>query len=262
MQNLPNLSTFELSKKNVMITGASKGLGAVCAEYFIAQGSNVCIVASNLEKAQTIRSKAPTPQNHLALSIDYFDLKSIQATTKEALNFFSNKIDVILHTAGGGMGLKEPLINGNDLHKLYMLNIGAAAEINSIVVPYMIAQRKGNLVHVGSIAGKEAVGSVGYNTVKAGLNAYVKSLGRELAKDEVIACGFNPGGFMAPENSMARLQNNHPEAFRHFVETRLPRGRVGEASELLPLVHLLSTKAASMMIGSMVSIDAGEGKGY
>jgi len=118
------------------------------------------------------------------------------------------------------------------------------------------------LVHVGSIASSEGVGSVGYNTVKAALAAYVRSLGRELNRFNVIATGILPGGFIAPENAMARLQEANPGAYGSFIEERLPRQIMGEAKELIPMLLLLCSKGASMMGGCLVPIDAGEGRAY
>jgi 3-oxoacyl-[acyl-carrier protein] reductase len=146
--------------------------------------------------------------------------------------------------------------------KLFALNLGAAAEVNRLVAPEMMERRSGNLVHVGSIASSEGVGSVGYNTVKAALAAYVRSLGRELNRFNVIATGILPGGFISPGNAMARLQESNPEVYGSFIEDRLPRQIMGDADELIPMLLLLCSKGASMMGGCLVPIDAGEGKAY
>lgn len=153
-------------------------------------------------------------------------------------------------------------MNPDDFLKLFKLNLAAAAEINRLVVPDMRKRRRGNLVHVGSIASSEAVGSVGYNTVKAALAAYVRTLGRELAGSEIIVTGILPGGFLAPENSMERLSARKPEAMEKFIRERLPRKRIGRAEELIPMILLLCSDAASMMAGCLVPMDAGEGKTY
>jgi len=130
------------------------------------------------------------------------------------------------------------------------------------VAPEMKERRSGNLVHVGSIASSEGVGSVGYNTVKAALAAYVRSLGRELNRFNVIATGILPGGFISPGNAMARLQEANPEAYGSFIDDRLPRQIMGDAEELIPMLLLLCSEGASMMGGCLVPIDAGEGRAY
>ena len=117
-------------------------------------------------------------------------------------------------------------------------------------------------MHVGSIASGEVSGSVGYNTVKAALAGYVRSLGRELSKSGLVVTGILPGGFYAPGNSWERLEKKNQEAVQQFIEDRLPRGSLGQAEELIPMIRLLCSDDASMMAGCLVPIDAGEGVRY
>jgi len=189
------------------------------------------------------------------------EVEDIESSVVKAREFLGG-IDVVLHAVGGGLGMRDDLLMPGDFSKLFALNLGAAAEINRLVAPEMKERRSGNLVHVGSIASGEAVGSVGYNTVKAALAAYVRSLGRELNRFNVIATGILPGGFIAPENAMARLQQSNPEAYDNFVQERLPRQIMGDAQELIPMLLLLCSSDASMMGGCLVPIDAGEGRAY
>ena len=149
-----------------------------------------------------------------------------------------------------------------ELYALFMTNLGGAIEINRRFAPRMMAEKYGRIVHVCSIASGEAVGSVGYNTVKAALGAYIRSLGRELAPYGVVVTGVAPGGFQAPGNSMERLKEKNPEAYADFSKNRLPRGFMGKAEELLPLLKYLTSPDASMMGGCVVPIDAGEARYY
>ncbi len=211
----------------ILITGASRGLGLVLAE----------------------------------------DLKDHEITRYKG-QYFSPPVydqgpqDAIVHCAGGGMGHKDSLIRYSQLFELWMLNIGAAAEINRALIPDMITRKSGRVIHVLSIASGEAVGSVGYNTVKTALAGYVRSLGRELAGTGVVVCGVSPGAFSAPNNAMERLEKNHPAAYQEFLEKRLPRGVMGQAQELLPLIRLLLSEGGSMFGGCVLPVDAGEGHYY
>ena len=126
----------------------------------------------------------------------------------------------------------------------------------------MIKEKSGRVIHVGSTSSQEATGSVAYNTVKASLAAYVRSLGRELAHTGVVVCGLLPGAFYAPGNSWRRLEANKPEVVEQFVESNLPRKKIAEAKEVVSLIQFLAGEGASMMSGCCVPIDAGEGKSY
>jgi len=250
-----------MRNKRVLVTGASKGLGAVAAKAFAERGARIVLIARSQDKLEAVRLSCKSPEKHLSIPVDLLGMKEIQPAVLRAKDFLGG-IDVVLHAAGGGLGLKDDLLMHKDFSKLFALNLGAVAEINRLVVPEMKERRSGNLVHVGSIASSEGVGSVGYNTVKAALAAYVRSLGRELNRFNVIATGILPGGFIAPENAMARLQKTNPEAYGRFIEERLPRKIMGEAKEIIPMLLLLCSEGASMMGGCLVPIDAGEGRAY
>ncbi len=250
-----------MHNKRILITGASKGLGAVAAQAFAERGARLVLIARSQDKMEQVRQSCKDPDRHLSIPVNLLEMKEIQPVVHQATEFLGG-IDVVLHAAGGGLGLKDELLMHEDFLKLFALNLGAAAEINRLVAPEMKERHSGNLVHVGSIASSEGVGSVGYNTVKAALAAYVRSLGRELNRFNIIATGILPGGFISLGNSMARLQEVNPEAYQKFIDERLPRKVMGDARELIPMLVLLCSEDASMMGGCLVPIDAGEGRAY
>jgi len=251
----------EFEDKNILITGASKGLGYVCAQEFEKQGAQLVMVARSSSKLEQLKSTFSNPAKHLVFSADLLSCDSIQSLVKKGFEH-SGGFDIVLHVLGGGYGFRDPLITWEQLNTLHKLNLGVAAEINRLVVPEMVEKNYGRLLHVGSIASQEATASVGYNTVKSALAAYVRSLGRELAKSGVVVSGILPGAFYAPENSWERLKTIKPEVVKKFIEKNLPRKRIAEVDELLPLIFFLAGKGASMMSGCCVPIDAGEGKVY
>ena len=252
---------IDLKNKKIIITGASKGLGAVCAKALAQHDATLVLLARSKEKLEAVQASCKSSKKHLILAADLTDMKKLPVTIKKARDFLGG-VDVVLHVLGGGLGLRDPLLHFSDLLKLFTLNIGVAAEINRLVFPEMKQKGSGNLVHVASIASTEATGSVGYNTVKSALAAYVRSFGREAAKEGVIVNGILPGGFYAPENSWARLESKKPEVVKKFIHTYLPRGHLGQAEEVVPMVLLLCSNLASMTGGCLIPLDAGEGRAY
>ena len=86
---------------------------------------------------------------------------------------------------GGGLGYRDPLIKLNNFIDLFMINIGIASEINSKILENL-DPRSSYVVHIGSTASSEAIGSVGYNSVKAAIVAYVKSLAINLIERKFL----------------------------------------------------------------------------
>ena len=252
---------FNLNNKGIIITGASKGLGAVCAKALAKEGARLVLFARSYELLEQTRNACANNQKHLSIAVDLTSAPALGAAIVKAEDFLQ-KVDVVLHVAGGGLGLRDPFISSLDLDQLLTLNLKVPVEINRLILPQMIHNKKGNIVHIGSTASTEAVASVGYNTVKGALAAYVRSLGREVAGSGVIVTGILPGGFYAPGNSWERLEKNKPEVVKQFIKQRLPRGFLGTAEELIPMILLLCSDSASMMGGCLVPIDAGEGRTY
>jgi len=251
----------DLRGKNVIVTGASRGLGAKTCELLALKGANIAMLARSLKDMRKLKNKIKNSKKHICIKVDFEQNDQIETAIKEAQKFLK-KIDIVLHIAGGGYGLSDPLINNNDINKLLQINLLAAMEINRIVVSTKKKNKTLKLIHVGSISSYEATGSVGYNLSKSALATYVRSLGRELYKLNIIVTGIMPGGFIAPNNAMQRLKDKNLRAYNKFIKNRLPRKRMGTTDEILPMLFFLCSKYSSMMGGCMVPIDAGEGKTY
>ena len=247
--------------KKILITGASKGLGAACFLEFAKKGAQLVIAGRTQENLLELIKKTEEPYSHLAITTDLTEESNVHEFVQKGLEFLGG-VDIIIHALGGGYGFSDPILSWKQLDLLHKVNLYAGAEINKFVIPDMIENQSGTIIHVGSIASQEAVGSVGYNTVKASLAAYVRSLGREMASYGIIVTGILPGGFTAPGNAMERLQQNKPEVYETFIQERLPRKKMGSVEEIIPLICLLASNAGSMMSGCCVPIDAGEGKAY
>lgn len=252
---------LNLQNKKILITGASKGLGLVCAKALADNDAHLVLMARTWNKLEEVRLSCKNPEKHLSLALDLTNKKELHEGLITARAFLG-EVDVVLHVVGGGLGLRDSLLGSEDILKLFTLNVAVAAEINKVIVPDMMKRKSGNLVHVGSISSSEATGSVGYNTVKAALAAYVRSLGREIAGSGVIVTGILPGGFYAPENSWERLEVEKPDVVKEYIKERLPRGFMGKAEELIPMMLILCSDAASMMGGCLIPIDAGQGMSY
>jgi 3-oxoacyl-[acyl-carrier protein] reductase len=251
----------EFLGKRIIVTGASRGLGSIVCEALAKRGAKIAMLSRSKKEMDNLKNRLKNPSSHISIKVDLLRNNAIKLAIKKAKKFLK-QIDIVLHVAGGGFGLKEKLIKNEDLKMLLQINLGAAAEINRLVVGGKTKSQFLKLVHIGSIASNEAVASVGYNVSKSALATYVRSLGRELYKSKVIVTGILPGGFIAPGNAMDRLRKKNIKDYKKFIKTRLPRGLMGAADEILPVLLFLCSKHSSMMGGCLVPIDAGEGKAY
>ncbi len=251
-----------MKNKNILITGASKGLGYDLAISLSKDNNKLILISRDIKKLNKLKQRCNNSSKHKVLSTDLLFPDKILAVSKEIKFFFKDKIDIIIHCAGGGLGLKQSNLSNSDLLKLLNLNILSSIEINRLLLPSMLKRKNGKIIHIGSIASIEAVGSLGYNIAKASLNAYVKTLGRELASKKIVVTGIAPGGFISKDNAMDRLKIKNSKAYNVFIKERLPRKKMGQTKEIIPLIKFLCSENSGMMSGCLIPIDGGESKSY
>jgi len=246
--------------KRVLITGASKGLGKAAANAFEKKGARLALAARSDSKLAALKKSFDDPGKHLVFNLDLLDSTNIKKLTSDVIKKWDG-VDVILHCIGGSLGVNETLVDWEDFVKCLKGNIGIASEINRYLAPGMREQSSGSIIHVGSIVGSEARASVPYNTCKAALSGYVRSLGKELAEDGIVVSGILPGAFYGDDNSMFRYEYYKSEEYQEFVKS-LPQGRMPIADEYVPMLFLLANPESKIMSGSLISMDGAQGQAY
>ncbi len=230
--------------------------------FFEQQGYHIILAARSLEELEEIRSSFQNPYNHFVLKLDLLDKKSITIAKKELFKF-TPFVDNVIHCAGGGLGLRRPLLTIEEINQLLAVNLTGGIALNQSLIPLMIEKRKGNVVHIGSTASSYAVASVGYNTVKAALAAYVRYLGREMSTRGVTISGIMPSAFLGHNSAMDRLKENKPDIYEKWFQEHLPNSvPVMNTSQLMPLIQLLISENSHIFAGCMLPVDNGEGVTY
>jgi len=260
---------LNFTNKRILITGASKGLGKAAAIAFEKKGAQLALVARSEDKLEDLKKSFKESEKHLFFSFDLFEPSNIELLAKDILSKWGG-IDVILHCVGGSFQLNESLINWQDFSRSLQGNIGISSEINRLLVPSMKLQCAGNIIHVCSHVASEArgsasvpgsAGSIPYNTAKAALSGYIRSLGKELAENGIIVSGILPGAFYGDDNAMFRFEYYKPTEYHEFVKS-LPQQRMPLADEYIPMLFLLSNPESKIMSGSLITMDGAQGNAF
>lgn len=244
--------------KKILITGATKGLGKEAAIFFASKGYSLILAGRCEKKLSRLIAGLKNKKKHISLLLDLQDIKQIEnlKIDKRFLN-----LHCILHCAGGGLGIKNVNPKSHEFTKVLNVNALSLIQINNKLFQ-ILKKNRGTIVHVGSIASYEAVGSLAYNCAKALLAAYVRTAGREMIKKRIIITGILPGGFIGHNNAMSRLKKNNKKAYNEFINKRLPAQKMFKTSDLMPMIEMMCLKKLYMLAGNLVSMDAGEGKTY
>ncbi len=250
--------------KRVLITGGSRGIGAAIAKDFAQEGCKVSIVSRNEESLkQKIKEIGGKAKGHEYIVSNLRD-KGEPARVAQELIAKHKRVDIVVHNVGGALAQKDPLGKVEDWNAVWQFNVGIAIEMNAILIPPMKKQGWGRVIHISSISGElgdpsleSTGGALAYAAAKAYLNAYVKGLGRAMAKDNVVVTGVMPGVVLSKGKYWEKLKNENPELAEEFLNQYYPIGRFAAAEEISPFVVLLASDKASFAAGSIIPISGG-----
>ena len=249
------------SKKNILITGASYGLGSLIAKELSKEQCNLILVSRSKDKLKKTYNLCAFKKNHHTIISDFQSHESIFEMTKIVAQKFK-KLDIIMHIAGGGLGVKDNFPIRSDYLKVFNLNLFSIFEINRELVPLIKKNRGGTIFHVGSVVANESIGSISYNCAKTALAAYVRTLSKTLSSNKICVTGINPGAFEIEQNAMYRLKKNNLNAYKSFINNRLPSKKMPKGESFIDIIKLLIGKNNMIFSGNMISCDSGEGNFY
>ena len=136
--------------------------------------------------------------------------------------------------------------------------------MNNIFIPHMKKKRSGKIIHISSISAISGGtkmfpygGAAAYTCAKAFLNMYIKVVGREVAKSNIIMNGVMPGPIISKGKHWDRLLKQKPSFVKKYLKQYHASERFGKFDEVSPFVLMLASKYSGYTSGSMISIDGG-----
>ncbi len=252
-------STGEFTGKRVLVTGGTKGAGKAIADRFLRGGATVAITARSTPEEATaahfIRADVSTPEG-TALVID------------EVLQRFQG-VDVVVHNVGGSSAPSGGyLMVTDELWKQAMdENLYPAVRLDRGLLPSMIAQGAGVIIHVSSIQRTMPLydSTLAYAAAKAALTNYSKGLANEVSPKGIRVLTVSPG-FIETDAAtrmiqrMAEKDNSDYTAARQKLMDMLggiPLGRPNRPDEVAELIAFAASDRASAITGTEIVIDGG-----
>ncbi|MBS1946352.1 MAG: SDR family NAD(P)-dependent oxidoreductase [Bacteroidetes bacterium] len=204
--------------KIVFITGATSGFGRATAEKFAASGYDVIITGRRKQKLQEAQTHLSSRYSSKILALE-FDVQNKQAVFSaiEHLPEEWKKIDVLINNAGLALGrdfFDEAALN--DWETMVNTNLSGLLYVSKAVLPYMLKQKKGHIINIGSTAGKEVYekGNV-YCATKFAVNAISQAMRIDLLQHKIKVTSVNPGA-AETEFSEVRFKGNLEQAAKVY----------------------------------------------
>lgn len=241
--------------KNVLVVGASKGIGRGIAEGFAAEGCRIVGIARSEDK---LRETADACGQAGAASFEYEVCDIMECDTKMLAAHLIEKFglfDVVVHNVGGSLVSRDFLAGAEEWDYALRFNATASIDMNSVILPRMMERGQGHVIHISSISAVMLRGNPLYASAKAFLNAYVTTVGRAIAPAGVLLCSVMPGAVSFPGSYWDKfVQEGHPRV-NDFLRHHQAAGRFGTPEEIANAVLFLASGKASFMQAANVPVD-------
>lgn len=241
---------FDFKNKKILITGSSRGLGEDLVKKYLNYGAKVISVS---------RSKSSIKNKNLySIKLNLLNKNSVRKLEKKIKN---KKLipDILINNLGGDLNLKNPLMDYSKFEKILRLNFGIGVELTNIFSKYMIKNNYGRICFVSSISGLENHGTPAYCSAKAAINAYVRSIGRFLIKDNIVVTNVLPGAFITNGGYWEKIKKIKKKHYTNFIK-RLSIRRLGTVNEISKIIIFMTSEATSFSAGSSFLVDGGQGR--
>jgi 3-oxoacyl-[acyl-carrier protein] reductase len=231
-----------------LVTGGATGIGAACCRALAGEGFRIAVhYRSSEEKAQKLLAELPDAfaiRGDLAVSDD------VDAMIKQ-LKDEAGRIDVLVNNAGLNVNAPMLAMKLEQYDSVAALARGTWYLSKMVLRRFMLRKSVGRINNISSVVGHTGnPGQIPYTMVKAGLDAFTKSLAKELAGRDILVNSIAPG-FIDTE-----MTEELPEEVKAGILARIPQGRMGTAVEVADAVAYLATRA-SYINGTVIHVNGG-----
>lgn len=246
------MNNIDLTHRHAIVTGGAQGIGFAIGQRFLSSGASVSLWDRDQELLAAAVSKLAGAGAVDAATADVTDAEAVLKAAAATAEKFG-KIDILVANAGiSGPNLKTweyPVETWKQIIDVDLIGVFLCCRA---VVPFMLRQKYGRIVNVASIAGKEGnPNASAYSAAKAGVIALTKSLGKELA-DQNIAVNC-----ITPAAAHTRIFDQMSQEHIGYMLSKIPRGRFLELNEVAAMVAWLVSEENSFTTGAVFDLSGG-----
>jgi len=241
------MNKINLENRVAIVTGGAQGFGLAITKRFIDSGAKVLVWDKDIEYLNKVDLK-----NTHKIEVDVSNYKSVENAFAESLTH-ENKIDILVNNAGiAGPNFKTWDYPLEEWQKVIDIDLSGVFYCCRIIVPHFINNNYGRIVNISSIAGKEGnPNAMPYSAAKAGVIALTKSLGKELAENNIsVNC-------VTPAPAKTRIFDQITQEHIDYMLSKIPRNRFVLVEELASLVAWMSSEENSYTTGSTFDLSGG-----
>jgi NAD(P)-dependent dehydrogenase (short-subunit alcohol dehydrogenase family) len=247
---------FDLSGRVAIVTGGSIGLGRQMAEGLAEMGAKLVLCARKKERClEAAGELEKLGVEVLALGCDVKDPGSIQAVAEATVQQFG-RVDILINNAGTSWGAPVEAMTIEQWNKVIETNLTGTFLFSQAVGKVMIAQRRGKIINIASVAGLRgsppSFSAIGYSASKGGVIIFTKDLASKWGMHNIQVNAIAPGWF--PTDMSGKVIERNKE----MLLAGIPLGRFGGPDDLKGAAVFLASDASNFVTGNILVVDGGQ----
>jgi 3-oxoacyl-[acyl-carrier protein] reductase len=238
----------DLENKNIIVTGASGGIGNSIVEKLSECGANVLASGTRLEKLEELKSKFNKIK---ILKFDISQSDKIEEFVDNAANELGG-LDCIVNNAGITQDNLAIRMSIEEWRKVIDINLTSTFLMSKFAIKKMLKNKKGKIINITSVVGHTGnLGQANYTASKAGLVAMSKSLAIEYAKKNINVNCISPGFIKTA------MTDKIDEKFKEVIVSKIPSARLGEPEDIANAVLFLASENSNYINGETLHVNGG-----
>ena len=240
---------FRLTGKNVLVTGATGGIGSAIAKALAKQGAKLVLSSTKEERLQELAAEIGGDVKYIACNLS--DAVAVDALFDKAEELVG-QIDILVCNAGI---TKDNLIlrmKDEDFNHVLDVNLKSTFILNRNAIKKMMRRKYGRIINIASVVGVTGnPGQCNYVASKAGMIGMTKSLAQEVATRGITLNCVAPGFIESPMTEVLNEQQ------RAAILTKIPAGKMGDSSDIAKAVAFLASEDAGYITGHTLHVNGG-----
>ena len=239
----------EIAKKNVIVTGASGGIGNSIVEKLFKNGANILATGTKKDKLDELKSKF---KNLKILKFDISQSEKIEEFIENATNELGGNLDCIINNAGITQDNLAIRMNFEEWQKVIDINLNSTFLLNKYSIKKMLKNKKGKVINITSVVGHTGnLGQANYTAAKAGIIAMSKTLAIEYARKNININCISPGFIKTA------MTDKIDTKFKEIIISKIPSGRLGKPEDVANAVLFLASDLSDYINGETLHVNGG-----
>ena len=238
-----------LKDKNIIVTGASGGIGNAIVKRLNDCGANILASGTNVEKLDKLKSEF---KNIKTLNFNISQNEKIEEFIDEATKEIGGNLDCIINNAGITQDNLAIRMSLDEWKKVIDINLTSTFLLSKFAIKKMLKNKSGKIINITSVVGHTGnLGQANYTASKAGIIAMSKSLAIEYAKKNININCISPGFIKTA------MTDKIDEKFKEIIVSKIPSARLGNPEDIANAVIFLASDQSDYINGETLHVNGG-----